>query len=100
MIRRPPRSTLFPYTTLFRSDGSVSSKSGSRSIFCAQKAFLVRERKLHQRADAYPENSNGSAINKFARYTSISIRTKKLRAKGDAKRSSRSGLAANFLRQG
>src|SRR6185437_4618600 len=23
MIRRPPRSTLFPYTTLFRSDGGV-----------------------------------------------------------------------------
>src|SRR2546430_11111691 len=23
MIRRPPRSTLFPYTTLFRSQGSV-----------------------------------------------------------------------------
>src|ERR1051326_935848 len=26
MIRRPPRSTLFPYTTLFRSDPSVSRK--------------------------------------------------------------------------
>src|SRR5689334_23623134 len=25
MIRRPPRSTLFPYTTLFRSPSSVSS---------------------------------------------------------------------------
>src|SRR3712207_7100044 len=24
MIRRPPRSTLFPYTTLFRSDGTGS----------------------------------------------------------------------------
>src|SRR3712207_8498247 len=24
MIRRPPRSTLFPYTTLFRSDGRIS----------------------------------------------------------------------------
>src|SRR3712207_7713498 len=24
MIRRPPRSTLFPYTTLFRSDGSIT----------------------------------------------------------------------------
>src|SRR3712207_8654583 len=24
MIRRPPRSTLFPYTTLFRSGGTVS----------------------------------------------------------------------------
>src|SRR3712207_7168313 len=23
MIRRPPRSTLFPYTTLFRSDGAA-----------------------------------------------------------------------------
>src|SRR2546425_3415508 len=28
MIRRPPRSTLFPYTTLFRSDGS--HRTGSR----------------------------------------------------------------------
>src|SRR5258708_14924109 len=32
MIRRPPRSTLFPYTTLFRSKGgmccSVSGKGG------------------------------------------------------------------------
>src|SRR5438445_7813172 len=25
MIRRPPRSTLFPYTTLFRSDGARNS---------------------------------------------------------------------------
>src|SRR6266545_6675379 len=25
MIRRPPRSTLFPYTTLFRSTGEVAS---------------------------------------------------------------------------
>src|SRR5256885_3608131 len=25
MIRRPPRSTLFPYTTLFRSDAGVHS---------------------------------------------------------------------------
>src|SRR5256885_10925587 len=26
MIRRPPRSTLFPYTTLFRSDVPISKK--------------------------------------------------------------------------
>src|SRR3712207_8743271 len=25
MIRRPPRSTLFPYTTLFRSDGGLTA---------------------------------------------------------------------------
>src|SRR3712207_7302681 len=27
MIRRPPRSTLFPYTTLFRSYGSISKEA-------------------------------------------------------------------------
>src|SRR5437588_7000827 len=31
MIRRPPRSTLFPYTTLFRSRASAASPSGARS---------------------------------------------------------------------
>src|SRR5438067_6668686 len=30
MIRRPPRSTLFPYTTLFRSNGRMTSPSQSR----------------------------------------------------------------------
>src|SRR5947208_12651065 len=43
MIRRPPRSTLFPYTTLFRSavvEGSIcTARSGSSSItprrFCS-----------------------------------------------------------------
>src|SRR2546425_6943894 len=29
MIRRPPRSTLFPYTTLFRSERSPDQASGS-----------------------------------------------------------------------
>src|SRR5256885_8175127 len=29
MIRRPPRSTLFPYTTLFRSEG-LSFRQGAR----------------------------------------------------------------------
>src|SRR5256885_3879302 len=28
MIRRPPRSTLFPYTTLFRSDGQAIKAPG------------------------------------------------------------------------
>jgi len=32
MIRRPPRSTLFPYTTLFRSAGAVPSSIGAFRI--------------------------------------------------------------------
>src|SRR3712207_8374484 len=31
MIRRPPRSTLFPYTTLFRSQSSSSSRSARQA---------------------------------------------------------------------
>src|SRR5256885_8276489 len=36
MIRRPPRSTLFPYTTLFRSDAPnpiAAAARGARSFF-------------------------------------------------------------------
>src|SRR2546425_3277957 len=39
MIRRPPRSTLFPYTTLFRSAGGLFS--GSSGIEEAQSRALV-----------------------------------------------------------
>src|SRR5256885_13082552 len=42
MIRRPPRSTLFPYTTLFR---SLSLQSGDDMI-------LKRMKRRHSRADA------------------------------------------------
>src|SRR5688572_31113320 len=30
MIRRPPRSTLFPYTTLFRSGGALASGAANK----------------------------------------------------------------------
>src|SRR5207244_10958560 len=36
MLRRPPRSTLFPYTTLFR---SPARRSGSRSAASARRAW-------------------------------------------------------------
>src|SRR3712207_7194394 len=32
MIRRPPRSTLFPYTTLFRSDGNGGSDTATVTV--------------------------------------------------------------------
>src|SRR5438094_6596117 len=31
MVRRPPRSTLFPYTTLFRSNGVSGARSRARA---------------------------------------------------------------------
>src|SRR2546422_10546050 len=38
MIRRPPRSTLFPYTTLFR-----SSRHAARSVAPAVACRMIRE---------------------------------------------------------
>src|SRR2546421_8432968 len=34
MIRRPPRSTLFPYTTLFRSSCAAAARQVARRIPC------------------------------------------------------------------
>src|SRR3712207_8931495 len=46
MIRRPPKSTLFPYTTLFRSDGRTSSgsirRAAGRARFFGTSAMVVR----------------------------------------------------------
>src|SRR5206468_7917769 len=43
MIRRPPRSTLFPYTTLFRSRIACSRGSGAfKNICCVVCASSVR----------------------------------------------------------
>src|SRR5262245_66593430 len=36
MIRRPPRSTLFPYTTLFRSQGAPESRCAAPSQSAAE----------------------------------------------------------------
>src|SRR5256885_12608740 len=49
MIRRPPRSTLFPYTTLFRSerDPAVEFVSGFQST-----AFLVEDGKPARQGSA------------------------------------------------
>src|SRR5256886_15512550 len=43
MIRRPPRSTLFPYTTLFR-----SALEGAKTDFYGEfRAIFVASKKLH-----------------------------------------------------
>src|SRR5256884_6306084 len=47
MIRRPPRSTLFPYTTLFRSTSETTTSKGwaaSSSRACSAVAQLVTKR--------------------------------------------------------
>src|SRR2546421_3221536 len=45
MIRRPPRSTLFPYTTLFRSPG-WKQRFPSRSLFCVAHLIVHSGRSI------------------------------------------------------
>src|SRR5256885_14325011 len=58
MIRRPPRSTLFPYTTLFRSQMSMAASVESRVPFLDHKlveftSSLPERLKLHRWTTKY-----------------------------------------------
>src|SRR3712207_7190597 len=48
MIRRPPRSTLFPYTTLFRSTLVDLGLLGTRDDVARGELHLVRRVLLHE----------------------------------------------------
>src|SRR5690348_18007409 len=64
MIRRPPRSTLFPYTTLFRSDSRVASPDSRRVCHARLRERTGRCRKSlfvdHSRADRKSTRLNSS----------------------------------------
>src|SRR5438132_4048643 len=51
LLRRPPRSTLFPYTTLFRSLGISSDDAGKLSARSLQEARKLRRRRQDEADD-------------------------------------------------
>src|SRR5258708_22191841 len=51
MIRRPPRSTLFPYTTLFRSQGNATLRRGSLSIRADSLKFREQNEDVEARGN-------------------------------------------------
>src|SRR3712207_7211105 len=44
MIRRPPRSTLFPYTTLFRSGGAIFAIGGLGALLAPTAGIFLTSR--------------------------------------------------------
>src|SRR3712207_8821360 len=68
MIRRPPRSTLFPYTTLFRSDAVLSvqqpeviadgGQSGGQGVHRAEDLLVERPRALGGREQRSEEHTS------------------------------------------
>src|SRR6267378_5259872 len=81
MIRRPPRSTLFPYTTLFRSpppgwprpwhrpgsrrrsEEHTSELQSRRDLVC--RLLLEKKKKNEGGVQCYLHNSDGNGYNDF-----------------------------------
>src|SRR2546427_7672738 len=80
MIRRPPRSTLFPYTTLFRSDGYIRVGYGSYNSWNVQGAYggpltdrwSARVSAIYQRRDDWVDNTDRKSTRLNSSHSQIS----------------------------
>src|SRR3712207_7311464 len=62
MIRRPPRSTLFPYTTLFRSDLQSSAAEADGAHGRSLMLMLMRDRAWPAVRPARHEGTGGGGL--------------------------------------
>src|SRR5258708_32013026 len=67
MIRRPPRSTLFPYTTLFRSPGPGVRRHG------ALRLRQVDARAHADQADREPQDRKSTRLNSSHQIISYAV---------------------------
>src|SRR3712207_7547951 len=65
MIRRPPRSTLFPYTTLFRSSTPPASPPAARGA-----GTLPVSRRIRLGRSSSPPDGVGSPVRRSEEHTS------------------------------
>src|SRR5260221_10638524 len=82
MIRRPPRSTLFPYTTLFRSVGAgyalIAAHFGERLQETISRNAVLRDRFLDRKSTRL--NSSHTVIS----YAVFCLKKKKFRPTSDS----------------
>src|SRR2546422_2276794 len=93
MIRRPPRSTLFPYTTLFRSDGATDD--GDDAVGFARRDTVAHQKRrathlssdtLECRAKAHPltdrKSTRLNSSHGYISYAVFCLKKKKKTIKG------------------
>src|SRR2546422_8607847 len=77
MIRRPPRSTLFPYTTLFRSlEGVPAADPGEivrNLVLVLAQGFLARPRSAGDARDALEGDRKSTRLNSSHGYISYAV---------------------------
>src|SRR2546422_3740449 len=76
MIRRPPRSTLFPYTTLFR---SPRTQAGSDSCSATVKRFGAEDTRSADRKSTRLNSSHG-----YISYAVFCLKKKKTKTRSSA----------------
>src|SRR5690349_24225847 len=59
MIRRPPRSTLFPYTTLFR---SKTTREAAAAVFLSPKTVEYHLRHVYQKLGIHSREALARAL--------------------------------------
>src|SRR2546428_7969593 len=87
MIRRPPRSTLFPYTTLFRSQQDDEREGGEEQVEgerACQKGNVVLEGRLQGQQDRKSTRLNSS--HDQISYAVFCLKKKKSRCDGSPRR--------------
>src|SRR5690242_21088110 len=94
MIRRPPRSTLFPYTTLFRSLGELRHDAGEdpqSDMIGAGEPRGGLQPAAHQRAQRAPRDRKSTRLNSSHMSISYAVfclkkkKQKKTQKNGDKK---------------
>src|SRR5256885_9748315 len=70
MIRRPPRSTLFPYTTLFRSLAMETVERLGAVPLLTALADLARRARIGPRPSTYPPGEIGQRGQRSEEHTS------------------------------
>src|SRR5258708_20911681 len=93
MIRRPPRSTLFPYTTLFRSPGEYQERAvdaSRRHGWCRQKSPRRRnERRRRHRTRDVARDRKSTRLNsshQIISYAVFCLKKKKKKNKSSLQR--------------
>src|SRR5256885_6054664 len=85
MIRRPPRSTLFPYTTLFRSAKTIRSVTTRRTIRAVQRRHCAmwmsdfqKSQRIHARAKGDRKSTRLNSSHLVISYAVFCLKKKKI----------------------
>src|SRR3712207_8448015 len=91
MIRRPPRSTLFPYTTLFRSDGAHRAGRAVDDQVVGNRVFAQRgsDPQPLQSVEREPEDRKSTRLNSSHANISYAVFCLKKNTESDSVRSTR-----------